>query len=60
MAPPIHLTPVDRTRRQAYINAHAVDELLAANKEDGEWVIVILSQKLTLKINGPLPEIEDK
>ena len=46
--------------RRAYINVHVDDELLAANKEDGEWVIVILSQKLTLKINGPYPEIEDK
>ena len=46
--------------RRAYINVHVDDELLAANKEDGEWVIAILSQKLTLKINGPYPEIEDK
>ena len=47
-------------KRQAYINVHVDDELLAASKEDGEWVIVILSQKLTLTINGPYPEIEDK
>ena len=46
--------------RRAYINVHVDDELLAANKEDGEWVIAILSQKLTLKINGPYPEIADK
>ena len=46
--------------RRAYINVHVDDELLGANKEDGEWVIAILSQKLTLKINGPYTEIEDK
>ena len=53
-------TIMRHTTRKAYINVHVDDELLAANKEDGEWVIVILSQKLTLKINGPYPEIEDK
>ena len=51
-------TIMRHTTRRAYINVHVDDELLAANKEDGEWVIVILSQKLTLKINGPYPEIE--
>ena len=53
-------TIMKHVKRQAYINVHVDDELLAANEEDGEWVIVILSQKLTLKINGPCPEIEDK
>ena len=53
-------TIMKHMKRQAYINVHVDDELLAANKEDGEWVIVILSQKRTQKINGPYPEIEDK
>ena len=43
-------TLMKHIKRQAYINVHVDDELL-----DGEWVIAILSQKLTLKINGPLP-----
>ena len=53
-------TILRHVKRQAFINVHVDDELLAANKKDGEWVITILSQKLTLKINGPYPEIEDK
>ena len=53
-------TIMRHVKRQAFINVHVDDELLAANKEDGEWVITILNQKLTLKINGPYPEIEDK
>ena len=48
-------TIVKHLKRQAYINVHVGDELLAASKEDGEWVIVILSQKLTLKIKWTLP-----
>ena len=53
-------TVVKHRTRQAYIYVSVGDELLAANKEDGEWVILTLSQKLTLKINAPYPEIEDK
>ena len=53
-------TIMRHVKRQAFINVHVDDELLAAKKEDGVLLITSLSQKLTLKINGPYPEIEDK
>ena len=46
--------------KASHINVHVDDKLQAANKKDSEWVIAILSQKLTLKINGLYSKIKNK